>query len=210
MYEINIYSIDGSKKDSLKIEESAVGGAEVSPSLLHRAVVSYEANARQGNACTKTKGERSGAGSKPWRQKGTGRARVGSIRSPLWRGGGVIFGPKPRDYTMKLSKKEKKTALRAAIAGKMRDSEVCALESFDLSEVKTRVVAGFIKASQLEGRVLFVSNGIHSDFFRASKNIPNVEVLPVSDLNALNVLKGGTLIFDKAALESFLAGGDEK
>ena len=115
MSEVTVYNLSGQKAGTMVIEPEALCSG-ISISLLHRAVVSYEANLRQGNACTKTRGDRAGSGKKLWKQKGTGRARMGSIRSPLWRGGGIIFGPKPRDYRMKLSQKERQASRHAILA----------------------------------------------------------------------------------------------
>ena len=204
MSEVIIYDLSGQKTGALELEIEAFTSG-VSIALLHRAVVSYEANLRQGNACTKTRGERAGSGKKLWKQKGTGRARVGSIRSPLWRGGGVTFGPKPRDFRMKLSTKEKGVALRGALAGKLIDNELSALENLNLSEVKTKVVASFIKNAGFEKRVLFVTDGYNAEWLRAARNIPNVTISPANELNALILLKSTNVIFEKSALEKMIA-----
>jgi large subunit ribosomal protein L4 len=203
MSEVQVYDIAGKATSTLSVEGDAISKG-VSPSLLHRVVVSYEANLRQGSANTKTRGERVGSGKKLWKQKGTGRARMGSIRSPIWRGGGVTFGPKPRSFRMKMSQTERRLALRAAIAGKLADGEIAALESTQLSEVKTKVIAGLVKNAAFKGRVLFVTDGLNADFLRATANIPNVSVAPASELNALSVLKATTLVFDKVALEKWI------
>lgn len=204
MSEVTVYNIAGDKTGSVEIEPASITEG-VSPILLHRAVVSYEANNRQGSANTKTRAERSGSGKKLWKQKGTGRARMGSIRSPLWRGGGVTFGPKPRDYTMKLSKKEKSIALDGALVGKLEDGEIAAIDSLALSEVKTKIVASFVKKAELGEKVLFVSEAYNAEFLRAARNIPGVEVLPLKDLNALVVLKAKNVVFEKAALDKWIA-----
>ena len=206
MKELDIFNVAGEKTGVLPVDADSLGEV-VSRSLMHRVVVSYEANLRQGNACTKTRGDRKGSGKKLWKQKGTGRARVGSVRSPLWRGGGVIFGPKPRDYRMKMSQKERSLALRGALQGKINDSEVVLLDEMKLSEVKTKNVASFLNTSGVGTSVLFVSESLNSDWLRATKNIQKAEVLPLSDLNALKVLKARTLVFEKAALEKYIAEG---
>jgi large subunit ribosomal protein L4 len=209
MVELDIYKISGEKAGSIKIEDGSLG-EEVSPALMHRAVVSYEANLRQGSSNTKTRGDRKGSGKKLWKQKGTGRARVGSIRSPLWRGGGVIFGPKPRDFSMKLSKKEKTLALRGAIRGKILDNEVKVVEDLNLSELKTKKVSSFLKSVDAKATVLFVSEKYNPEWLRASGNVRGIATLPVSDLNALSFLKYKEVIFEKNALESYLSTGEEK
>lgn len=204
--EVEIYNLKGEKVGTMKVDAEAFG-EQPSRSLMHRSVVSYEANLRQGNACTKTRGERAGSGRKLWKQKGTGRARMGSIRSPLWRGGGVTFGPKPRDYRMKLSKNERKLALKGALGGKLRDGEIVVLDSMELPEIKTKVVYSFVKSLPHSGRTLFVSQGVNSDWLRASRNIASIETSPVQELNVLSVLKSKVLVFEKAAFEGLLAGG---
>ncbi len=207
--ELDVFKISGEKSGSMSVDLQLMG-EPASPALMHRAVVSYEANARQGDACTKTRGDRAGSGKKLWKQKGTGRARMGSIRSPLWRGGGVTFGPKPRDYRMKVSKKERQSVLKTAVAGKLRDGEVRILDSFQLEELKTKKVAAFIKGLSLKGTVLFVSQEYNPDWLQASRNLKSVNTLPSGDLNALEVLKGRTVVFEKKALENMIqAGGME-
>ncbi len=201
--EVAVYNLAGDKTGTMEVD-AACFGEPAAPSLLHRAVVSYEANLRQGNANTRTRGDRAGSGKKLWAQKGTGRARMGSIRSPLWRKGGVVFGPKPRDYRMKLSKRERCAALRMSLAGKLRDGEMRVVERMDLAEPKTRLVAGFLKKAVPGGRVLFVAAAVNGVFLRAARNIARVEVLPLADLNALEVLKGGTLVFEKSAVEDLI------
>jgi large subunit ribosomal protein L4 len=201
--DLDIYNIQGDKTGTYSFDIEGLGEA-VNPTLLHRAVVSYEANQRQGSACTKTRGDRAGSGKKLWRQKGTGRARVGSIRSPLWRGGGVTFGPKPKSYEMKLSKKEKAVALKGSLRGKLEDKEVLVLESAEVTEAKTKNIAGFLNKAELSGqKVLVVLGAKNENFLRASKNIKTVSSMQVSDLNALSVLSAHKVIFEKSAIEAF-------
>ncbi|MBF0243641.1 MAG: 50S ribosomal protein L4 [Planctomycetes bacterium] len=202
---LDIFNIQGEKTGEFDVDVESLG-EDVSPSLLHRVVVSYEANKRQGSACTKTRGDASGSGKKLWKQKGTGRARMGSLRSPTWRGGGVAFGPKPRDYRMKMSKTERRQALRGVIKGKLRDGEVCLVDSFQLPEAKTRVVAAFMKKAGFSGRVAFIPLRGDELWLRASRNICDVNTLPLEDMNALSLLMGGRLVFEKAALEKYLSG----
>lgn len=199
---LKVFNIEGKSTGTVDVPAELLE-KRVSRSLLHRVVVSYEANLRQGSACTKTKGERKGTGKKPWRQKGTGRARAGSFRSPLWRGGGVIFGPKPKDYRMKMSKKERDLALTGAVVGKLKDDEVLVIDSMDLKEPKTRIVANFIEKAEVGQSVLFVSAEKAAGFVRASKNIPKVSSFPLQDLNALEVLRARKIVFEKAAFEKF-------
>jgi large subunit ribosomal protein L4 len=203
MSEVKVYNISGESVGSFELAPEALSEG-VAMSHLHRVVVSYEANLRQGSANTKTRGERKGSGKKLWKQKGTGRARMGSIRSPIWRGGGVTFGPKPRSFRKDMNKKERRVALMASLAGKLGDNEIVALDNMALGEAKTKVVASFLKTAGIQGRVLFVSSDYNADFLRASKNIQNVNLLPVKDLNSLDVLKAHTVVFEKSALENIV------
>lgn len=203
MSEVKVFNIAGESVGSMELAPEALSEG-CAMSHLHRVVVSYEANLRQGSSNTKTRGERKGSGKKLWKQKGTGRARMGSIRSPLWRGGGVTFGPKPRDFRKDMNKKERRVALMASLAGKLGDNEIVALDSMALSEAKTKVIASFLKAASLEGKVLFVSSEYNADFLRASKNLANVSLMPAKDLNTLDVLKHNTLVFEKSALENIV------
>lgn len=204
MSEVKIYNITGATVGSLDLAPESLSEG-VAMSHLHRIVVSYEANLRQGSANTKTRGDRAGSGKKLWKQKGTGRARMGSIRSPLWRGGGVSFGPKPRDYRMDMNKKERRVALFAALAGKLGDGEIVALDSMALNEAKTKVVASFLSATKFEGKVLFVSSEYNPEFLRASRNLDKASLLPMKDLNALEVLKAHVIVFEKSILEDIIA-----
>jgi len=203
MSEVKIFDISGKSVGTMELAPEALSEG-VAMSHLHRIVVSYEANLRQGSANTKNRGERKGSGKKLWKQKGTGRARVGSIRSPLWRGGGVTFGPKPRSFRKDMSKNERRVALMAALAGKLGDNEIVALDSMALSEAKTKVIASFLSNASLEGRVLFVSSEHNADFLRASSNIPKATLMAVKDLNTLDVIKANVLVFEKSALENIV------
>ncbi|MBF0197742.1 MAG: 50S ribosomal protein L4 [Planctomycetes bacterium] len=204
MKEIKVFNAAGDSTGVFSVDLEALGEG-VSRSLLHRVVVSYEANLRQGSASTKTRGDRRGSGKKLWKQKGTGRARVGSIRSPLWKGGGVIFGPKPKDYRMKMSQKERALALRGAMQGKLNDDEVVVIEEMKLSEPKTKLVAGFLSKASVPQNVLFVSDENNADWLRASSNIQKANILPLKDLNALAVLKAEAIVIEKSALEKYVA-----
>src|SRR6478752_4980074 len=141
---------------------------------VHDAVVAYNAAQRMGTASTKTMGEVAGSGKKPWRQKGTGRARAGSFASPLWRGGGVVFGPKPRDFGKKVSRKTKQLALRKALSERLRAGDVVLLDDLKLESAKTKDFVGVLSALELSGSALFVAQGSDKNLTLASRNIPNV------------------------------------
>lgn len=178
-----------------------VFGAPFRPALIHQVVVGYLANQRQGNACTKNRALVSGGGKKPWRQKGTGRARVGSIRSPLWRGGGTVFGPSPRLYRATLPKKMRREAVRSTLSRKLQDGEVVFLDSLQLAEPKTRLVAQILKGLELDGRILFILDGPQPEILRAARNLPNVWVTNVEMLNAYDLAVADRLVITRAAAD---------
>lgn len=166
---------------------------------VHDTVVAYLANRRRGTACTKTRGEVAGGGRKPWRQKGTGRARHGSIRSPIWVGGGVVFGPRPRDFSKKVNHKVKQLALRKALSERLKAGEVLIVEEFTLNAPKTREFVRTLAALQVEGSVLIVTAEADPTLVRASRNVPGVEVTPSASLNTYQVLRYDKLVFTREA-----------
>src|SRR5213595_2829867 len=150
---------------------------------VHDAVVAYLANQRMGTACTKTMGEVAGTGRKPWRQKGTGRARAGSFASPLWRGGGVVFGPKPRDFGKKVSKATRQLALRKALGERLKSGDVVVVDDLKLNSPRTREFVRALKALQVEGTTLIVASGQDRNLTLAARNIPEVELATGDSLN---------------------------
>jgi len=170
--------------------------------ILHRAVVRHQARARQGNACTKTRAEVRGGGRKPWRQKGTGRARAGSIRSPLWRGGGVIFGPKPRDYDQKLNRKERRLALRTALSSRAGDTLVVADFNDQLARPKTKELAQALRRWGIADgeKVLLVVAEKTESVYLSSRNLPTVNLVLASQLNVYDVLNADKIAIAQSAL----------
>jgi large subunit ribosomal protein L4 len=166
---------------------------------VHDVVVAYLANQRRGTACTKTRGEVAGGGRKPWRQKGTGRARHGSIRSPIWVGGGVVFGPRPRDFSKKVNQKVKQLALRKALSERLKAGDVLIVEDFKLSAPKTKEFVRTLASLQVEGTVLIVTPEADPTLVLASRNVPGVEVTPSALLNTYQVLRYDKLIFARQA-----------
>jgi len=164
-------------------------------------VVAYRAAQRSGTACTKTVGEVAGSNKKPWRQKGTGRARAGSVRSPLWRGGGVVFGPKPRDYSKKVNGKVKQLALRKALGERIRMGDVLVVDDLKVNAPKTKEVVGLLSTLELTGTTLFVSGDHNPSFYLAARNLQAVEVTTADLLNTYQVLRPDKLVFSKSALE---------
>src|SRR5262249_16664923 len=156
---------------------------------VHDVVVAYQAAQRMGTACTKTMGEVAGSGKKPWRQKGTGRARAGSFASPLWRGGGVVFGPKPRDFSKKVSRKTRQLALRKALSERFRAGDVILIEDLKLESPKTKAFVSIISALDLKGSTLFVAQTTDKNISLASRNVPNVKLATSDSLNTYDVLR---------------------
>ncbi len=177
-------------------------GLEVRKDILHTAVVNYLANQRQGTHATKTRGMVRGGGKKPWRQKHTGRARHGSIRSPLWKGGGVVFGPQPRDYSYKLPKKQKRLALKVALSAKLKDGELTVVDSLNFDKPRTKDMVAFLKGLNLDSSsVLVVTEDRDENVFLSARNIPGVDVMRAQDLNTYEVLVHQNLVITKDALK---------
>ena len=198
MANVSVYNIEG-KEGSIELND-AVFGVEVNEHLVHMAVVNQLANNRQGTQSAKTRSEVSGGGRKPWRQKGTGHARQGSTRSPQWTGGGVVFAPKPRDYSFKMNKKEKRAALCSALSSKVAESQIIVLDEFKLDEIKTKKfveVMNNLKAS----KALVVLEGENKNVVLSGRNIPTVKVTATNEINTYDVLKYETLVVTKAAVE---------
>jgi large subunit ribosomal protein L4 len=168
---------------------------------VHDVVVAYRASQRSGTACTKTMGEVAGSGKKPWRQKGTGRARAGSFASPLWRGGGVVFGPKPRDFGKKVSKSTRQLALRKALSERLKAGDVLLVEEVKLGSPKTKEFLGVLSALAVKGSALLVAREAESNLALASRNVPNVELTTSGSLNTYQVLRYDKLIFTRGAFE---------
>jgi large subunit ribosomal protein L4 len=157
------------------------------------------ANRRSGNACTKTRGEVSGGGAKPWRQKGTGRARAGSRTSPVWRGGGTVFGPKPRDYSYSMPKKVRKLALKMAMSARNQEGNLVVVDSFNLSEIKTKAFVGIMKNFQFDN-CLIVTSDIDDKILLSARNAIGYKVLPVAGLNVYDILKHSKLMLIQSSL----------
>ncbi|MFC1666827.1 50S ribosomal protein L4 [Candidatus Omnitrophota bacterium] len=195
---VDVYSLSGKKVDKFKLNPK-VFNAEVRKPLLHQVIVMYKSNQRQGTVSTKTRGEVRGGGKKPWRQKGTGRARAGSIRSPLWRGGGITFGPKPRDFSYKLPKKMKRLALISSLSAKTRDKEIVILEKDpELTQIKTKEMAKILialKAYAKKSLFLYVKRD--EKLMLSCRNIKNFTLRLYDDFNAHDVLMNSRILFSK-------------
>jgi large subunit ribosomal protein L4 len=197
----------GKKVRDVDLPEELFGG-DVNAALMHQVVTAQLAAARSGSASTKTRSEVRGGGTKPWRQKGTGRARHGSIRSPIWVGGGTVFGPKPRDHSLQVNKKMKKGALRSALADKAGAKRVFILDAFE--EQKTKAAEAWLKAVDISGRVLVVldpDDERSRTVDRAFRNLGKVAFALYGSLATYDVLVADALVFTKSAYERFIAGG---
>ena len=195
MANVSVYNIEGKEVGSIELND-AVFGVEVNEHLVHMAVVNQLANNRQGTQSAKTRSEVSGGGRKPWRQKG----RQGSTRSPQWTGGGVVFAPKPRDYSFKMNKKEKRIALLSALSSKVADNKIVVLDAFNLDEVKTKKFAEVMSNLKVD-KALVVIEGENKNVVLSGRNIPTVKVSATNEINTYDVLKYETLVVTKAAVE---------
>ena len=210
MAKVAVYNIEGKEVEKMNLND-AVFGVEVNEHLVHMAVVAQLANKRQGTQSAKTRSEVSGGGRKPWRQKGTGHARQGSTRSPQWTGGGVVFAPKPRDYGVKMNKREKALALKSALTAKLNDNKLVVVDKIELAEIKTKAVANMLGNLKAE-KALIVTNGINNNLVISASNIPSVrtssiEVLNNEDkrevrstINVYDIMKYDTLVVTKDAV----------
>jgi large subunit ribosomal protein L4 len=169
---------------------------------VHDTVVAFRAAQRMGTACTKNVGEVAGTNKKPWRQKGTGRARAGSFQSPLWRGGGVVFGPRPRDFSRKTNRTVKRLALRKALSERLKAGDVLVIDDLKLSAPKTKEFLGVLSALQVSGTALIVGHGDDANLRRASRNVAQVELTTGEDLNTYQVLRSDKLVFTRSAFET--------
>jgi large subunit ribosomal protein L4 len=168
---------------------------------VHDTVVAYRAAQRSGTASTKTMGEVAGTGKKPWRQKGTGRARAGSFASPIWRGGGVVFGPKPRDYTKKISRSTKQLAIRKALTERLNAGDVVVVNEIKLSAPKTKEFVSVLKALDIKNTALIVTNGGDDNLIRASRNVDKIEVTTSDTVNTYQLLRSDKIVFTRGAFE---------
>src|SRR5437588_2819263 len=199
-----IKNINGQDQGELEVKFSLVEGG-LGTQAVHDTIVAYQANQRMGTACTKNVGEVAGTNKKPWRQKGTGRARAGSFQSPLWRGGGVVFGPKPRDFSKKISRKTRQLALRKALSERLRAGDVVLVNDLKLDSAKTKDFVGVLSALELKGSALFVAQTTDKNLSLASRNVPNVALTTSDSLNTYDVLRPDKLVFTRGAFEKIEA-----
>jgi large subunit ribosomal protein L4 len=202
MRKLKVLDRSGKKINEISVPEE-IFSYPVKGHLLYEAVVNYRANQRRGTAFSRTRAEVRGGGRKPWRQKGTGRARAGSIRSPLWRKGGVTFGPRPRDYSYNLPKKVKKNALKSALSLKFAEKNLLVLKELDFKEPKTKEGTNFLEKLQLDS-TLIVDSHQNKNLILSLRNIPKVKVVDFSQVNVYDVLDHNWLVFSQSAFKSLM------
>ena len=198
MAKVSVYNIEGKVVGDIELND-AVFGVEVNEHLVHMAVLSQLANNRQGTQSAKTRSEVSGGGRKPWRQKGTGHARQGSTRSPQWTGGGVVFAPKPRDYSFKLNKKERRIALKSALTSRVQENKFIVLDELKLDEIKTKKFVEVMNNLNVN-KALVVLNEMDTNVIASAANIPTVKTAQTNEINVFDVLKYDTVVVTKAAV----------
>lgn len=196
--EINVVNMQNESVEKLEVPESLVSAAVNEP-LIYEMVRYYQAGARQGTAATKTRGLVSGSGRKLWRQKGTGRARIGSVRSPLWRHGGTVFGPQPRNYGYDLPSKKKTAALRAVLADRMKANAVIVLDEIKIEAPKTKAALGLISSLKLDHKTLFIDSSQNHNLKLSVRNLENAKFSTIAALNVVDVLQYKNFVISKAA-----------
>ena len=200
MANVSVYNMEGKKVGTLELND-AVFGVEVNEHLVHLAVVAQLANKRQGTQKAKTRSEVSGGGRKPWRQKGTGHARQGSTRSPQWKGGGVVFAPTPRDYTIRLNKKEKRAALRSALTSRVQDNKFIVVDELKFDEIKTKKFQNVMDNLKISKALVVLADNDQNTVLSA-RNIAGVKTSQVGSINVYDILKYNTVVATKAAVAS--------
>ena len=199
MATVALYNMEGAKVGDVQLKDE-IFNIEVNEHLVHMAVVAQLANKRQGTQSAKTRSEVSGGGIKPWRQKGTGRARQGSIRAPQWTGGGVVFAPKPRDYEMKLNKKEKRAALKGALTSRVAEDKFFVIDAIKVDEPSTKTMVKLLDALGAK-KALVILNDNDRNVILSTRNIPDVKTAFTNTINVFDILKYDKIVIDKAALE---------
>jgi len=205
---VAVYNTQGEQVGEIDLKDE-VFGVPVNEAVLHEVMVMYRANRRRGSHDTKTRAEVSGGGRKPWRQKGTGRARHGSIRSPIWRGGGIVFGPHPRDYGYEVPKKVRRLALKSALSARVQEGKLLVLDGLELDAPKTKEMVRILNNLKVQDKALVVTGEKNENVVKSARNLPGVMSTEASLLNAYDVLRHGTVVMTRdavAKVEEVLAG----
>jgi large subunit ribosomal protein L4 len=198
---LTVKDMQGKDQGELEVKFPLIENG-IGTQAVHLTVTAFRAAQRMGTACTKNVGEVAGTNKKPWRQKGTGRARAGSFQSPLWRGGGVVFGPKPRDYSNKTNRSTKRLALRKALSERLKAGDVMIIDDIKLGSGKTKEFLGVLDALQVKGTTLIVGHNDNSNLRRASRNVPHVLLTTGEDINTYQVLRSDKVLFTRGAFEA--------
>ena len=198
MANVSVYNMEGKEVGSIELND-AVFGVKVNEHLVHMSVVQHLANKRQGTQKAKTRSEVSGGGRKPWRQKGTGHARQGSIRAPQWKGGGVVFAPVPRDYSFKINKKEKRAALKSALTSRVNENKLIVVEELKFDEIKTKNFKNVMNNLKVD-KALVVVGEKNDNAYYSSRNLPSINMLCADSINVYDIMKGDTLVLTKDAV----------
>jgi large subunit ribosomal protein L4 len=202
---ISVKNLNGEKVKDLTLNDS-VWNIETNDDCLKKSIKLQQAATRQGTAKVKTRSEVSGGGRKPWKQKGTGRARAGSSRSPLWRGGGIVFGPTPRNYTFKINKKERTIALKTALTELAKEKALVVVDKIELASLKTTEAKNLIKSLNIAGNILFVTNGDNENLFMACRNLGYAQVLMVDEINVLDLVYADYVVIEEEAVKTLEEG----
>jgi len=200
MAKINVLNQNGEKVKDLTLKDN-VWNVEVNEAVMHDAIVLAQASQRQGTASTKTRSEVSGGGRKPYKQKGTGNARQGSTRSPQWPGGGIVFGPKPRNYDKKQNRKERRLALKSALTSKFKDKELVVVENLNMETNKTKDFNEMLKKLNISGKALVVYSDENENLFLSSRNNQNVAVIATEEINVLDLVAANYLLIDESSVK---------
>ncbi|MCR4867176.1 MAG: 50S ribosomal protein L4 [Lachnospiraceae bacterium] len=201
MANVSVYNMEGKEVGTMELSD-AIFGVEINEHLVHMAVVQQLANNRQGTQKAKTRSEVSGGGRKPWRQKGTGHARQGSTRSPQWTGGGVVFAPVPRDYSFKMNRKEKRTALKSVLTDKVANNKLIVLDKLSFDEIKTKDFVKVLDNLKIEGKALVVLNENDTNVVMSAKNVPTAKTTLTSTINVYDILDAKTLVLTQDAVKT--------
>ena len=200
MAKVSVYNMEGKEVDSIELDD-AIFNVEINEHLVHMAVINQLANNRQGTQKAKTRSEVRGGGRKPWRQKGTGHARQGSIRAPQWTGGGVVFAPVPRDYSMKMNKKEKRAALKSALTSRVQENKIVVVDELKMDEIKTKKFAKVMSNLKVDKALVVLADN-DKNVVASAKNIPSVKTASTDTINVYDILKYNTLVLTKDAVKN--------
>ena len=200
MATVSVYNTDGKEVETIDLSDN-IFGVEINETLVHKAVVAHLANRRQGTQSALTRSEVRGGGKKPWRQKGTGHARQGSIRAPQWTGGGVVFAPKPRDYSQKMNKREKQIALFSVLTSKVQDEKFIVVDNLEMDAPKTKAFVQVLNNLKAE-KALVVTNEKNENLVLSARNIPDVKTVPTNAINVYDILNHDSLVITKDAVKA--------